>query len=66
MAAQEYTVTGPNAVNGVPTGGTIKLDPDDSTPGAINVAALLEGGVIEAKSKAPAKAPAKKSDGGDE
>lgn len=63
---KRYLVVGPNAVNGVPTGGEVELDPDDRTPGAVNVAALIEGGAIEAADKPVARRPSKDADGGDE
>jgi hypothetical protein len=79
MAIKKYLVVGMNAINGVPTGGEIELDPDDETPGAINVAALVMGGSIMEMTDSPdparvhgdnrptAKRHAKKADdGGDE
>lgn len=52
MTAKKYKVVGQTSIIGsdgvsVPTGGTITLDPDDPTPGATNVAALLSGGHLE-------------------
>jgi len=62
MAIKKYLVVGLNAINGVPTGGEVELDPDDETPGAVNVAALVTGGSIMEMTDAPDPARVHRND----
>lgn len=52
MAEKKYKVIGNCAIMGtdgkfVTPGETVTLDPDDQTPGATNVQALIDGGHVE-------------------
>lgn len=52
MAEKSYKVVGQSPIMGtdgkfVVPGETVKLDPDDQTPGATNVQALIDGGHVE-------------------
>ncbi len=47
MAAKKYKVIGQCPIDGVAPGETVMLDPDDTTPGAINVQALIDAGHVE-------------------
>ncbi len=47
MAEKKYKVIGQCPIAGVAPGGVVTLDPDDFTPGATNVKALIDAGHIE-------------------
>lgn len=47
MAEKKYKVIGQCPIAGVVPGEIVTLDPDDQTPGATNVQALIDGGHVE-------------------
>jgi hypothetical protein len=60
MAEKKYKVIGNCPIMGAdgkftPPGDVVTLDPDDQTPGATNVQALIDGGHIEEAKSAPVR-----------
>lgn len=64
MAKKKYEVIGPLKIAGVDPGESIELDPDDQTPGAINVQALISAGHIKEAKSSPAAKSSTASDKG--
>lgn len=54
----KYKIVGTQGIAGAAPGETVELDPEDRSPGAVNVKALLEGGHLEEVSVSAPKASA--------
>jgi hypothetical protein len=59
MTKRKYKVIGTQEVSGALPGETVELDPDDQTPGATNVQALILGGHLEETKSGGASTAAK-------